>query len=216
MRFVRAIVVGLLCLPGFPNASAQVTVTGKDALAAFDRGTAAIEREDYPVARSELDLACQYGVGTACYNLGILTATGRGGSADKAKAADHFKIGCDGRYTTDADEKSCFNYGLALEQGWKTGTPNFVDARRYYLKACDLGEAAGCLNAANMLLLGKGGDADGQKAIITYKRGCDLRDAGSCFNVGYSLVHKKGTDPDGQAPGFYRSLACSYGKEDAC
>ncbi|MEQ8411577.1 MAG: tetratricopeptide repeat protein [Erythrobacter sp.] len=217
-RTGRTIALTIAAAIGFANPpllNAQVKTGGEKALRMFDQGMAALERKDYREARRLFAPLCDAGVGTACYNLGIMVMNGRGGPVDKTRAANLFLQGCEERYSDNADQDSCFNYGLALEKGW-TGAPDLSRAVTYYVRACDLGQPNGCLNAGNMLLTGRGRAVDLPRALAHLKRGCSLGNGRSCYNAGYAIAVKKAVDPDGHSPREYLRLACEAGHEKAC
>lgn len=207
-----AAVIGIAAAPML---SAQDESGGERAVRMFDEGMAALERKDYREARRLFAPLCEAGVGTACYNLGILVINGRGGPIDKRRAAELFRKGCEERYSEKVDEGSCFNYGLALENGW-TGAPDLSRAVTYYARACKLGNPDGCLNSGNMLMTGRGRAVDLPRALANLKRGCALGQGQACYNAGYAIAVKKAVDPDGRSPREYLRLACEAGHEKAC
>jgi len=67
----------------------------------------------------------------------------------------------------------------------------FLDAQKYMMKACDLGNGGACAVVAFLYDGGKGKiTKDSSKALIYGKKACKLNFGDSCFNVG--LAYDKG------------------------
>lgn len=223
MKAAAILLVGLVaCLPVLPAFAMQaatsgntIEVRGKDALAAFDRGMAAIDQSNFVAARREFRLACEWGVGTACNNLATLINQGKGGPKDQTRAVQLYAEACAKKYNANVRAAACYNHGLAFEQGW-IGQVDLFAAREKYLAACEFGSGEACLNGGNMLFKGEGGPIDIAGAFARFRAGCEAKNGTACFNSAYVIHNKKLQDPDQRSVSDYLRLSCQYGYEKAC
>ena len=74
----------------------------------------------------------------------------------------------------------------------KGSAVDFVAARLSFERACSLGDARGCGNAAGMHLRGVGAPKHAGKALAYAQRACGSGDAVGCYNLG--LIHRYRAD----------------------
>lgn len=137
----------LLSLTSAPTMSAQTMIDGQGALDRFEAGMAAIKTQDYVTARIKFDEACQWGVGTACYNLGMMYWKGDGVPNDQVKAFDYYAKACRGRESDNKyiNAQACWNLAVAHSDGLGGRTKDLVRAMEFADKACANGfESAYC------------------------------------------------------------------------
>lgn len=82
------------------------------------------------------------------------------------------------------DAQACFNVGEAYDLGDFDLPIDYVSAAKYYAKSCELKNAVGCYNLADMYERGEGVKKDAKKAMEFYKTACDNDHANACNNLG--------------------------------
>jgi len=138
--------IPLSLLVSAPLSQAQTVVDGQGALDRFEAGMNAIKAQDFATARQKFDEACQYGVGTACFNVGMMYLQGDGVVKSEATAFSFFEEGCrgreeDGKYVSDS---ACFNIGVAYDNGLADYPVNHEKAKAFYARACAEGLEKAC------------------------------------------------------------------------
>jgi TPR repeat protein len=118
---------------------------------------------------------------------------------------------------SDNVASACNEAGRSYELGNGVARSG-VAANTFYRKACDLGDATGCYNAAYLLEHGLAGRRDAGCALALYRRACDgSNHAASCLNAG--MIWKAGDeevprDEERARAAFER--ACAAGHNGAC
>ena len=90
---------------------------------------------------------------------------------------------------------------------------DYQKAAELYQKACDGGDAGGCLNLGVLYKIGQGVKQDYQKAAQLSQKACDSGEAKGCFNLGVLY------DKDGQSFSTakqYYGKACDLGLQSGC
>ncbi|MGB8261480.1 MAG: protein kinase [Terracidiphilus sp.] len=100
----------------------------------YDTAKAAYDRKDYTRARTLFNQACQAGEMRACNYLGFLWAQGLGGARDQNHAAQVYLAACN-----QGNALSCTSLGTLFQN-----SGSLDQARKYFKKACDLGEQKAC------------------------------------------------------------------------
>ncbi len=150
--------------------------------------------------------ACKNGSPQSCYNFAVLLAAGRGGKADPERAVALYRAGCQTGHAM-----SCVNLGGATLNGTGGIRADRAAGEALFVKACELGEPAGCYNASSLRLDRK----DLAAAVPPLTRGCALGMAKACTRV-YTMVR------DGELGAHTAALidqlatACKAEAADAC
>jgi TPR repeat protein len=79
--------------------------------------------------------------------------------------------------------EACDRLGRAYRDGELGLTADDVEARKWFQKAADLGDAGGALNLGAMLMLGRGGSVDQAAALALYRRAADQGSATAEANI---------------------------------
>lgn len=126
-------------------------------------------------AATLFERACTQRHALGCYTAGMLHSEGRGVARSTELATERFDQACTLGFAT-----GCFNAGILLyrERGAKPGENE--RAARYFGRACDGQEAAGCLRLGIASLRGFGTGADVQVAKDLFDRACRGGDADGC------------------------------------
>ena len=115
--------------------------------------------------------------------------------------------------TCDPDNvNACVKMGVKYED-----SQNISKANELYERACDLGDAEGCIKIADLYYNGIEISQNRPKAYTFYEKACDLNHGWGCFKLG--MGHAGGGDDirlDRSKADFYLKRACDLGKEDAC
>lgn len=136
MKPVTALISLALTLT--PFAVGQTAINGQGALDRFDAGMAAIDTGDFATARLKFGEACQWGVGTACFNLGLMYWLGDGVPKDEVTAFDYYQKACRGRESDNKyiNAQACWNLAVAHSQGLGNFTKDPAKAKEFAEKAC--------------------------------------------------------------------------------
>jgi|GEM_PF-2575156 len=86
---------------------------------------------------------------------------------------------------------ACYNTAIIYSQG--IGVPESrIETRKYFAKACDLGNTESCGSYGNMLIKGDGGAIDWKAALPVVTKACNAGDNQSCINVGVIYASEHG------------------------
>jgi len=108
--------------------------------------------------------ACDSGYYTSCLNVGLLDSAAMGSRGyerksppDPSVARDSYKKACDYGDVNGGQAESCHRYASMFIKGTKGACEkNMEEAFKYSLKACELGNMAGCVNVSMMYAKGEG------------------------------------------------------------
>jgi len=89
---------------------------------------------------------------------------------------------------------------------------DYQKAAELYQKACDGGEAFGCVFFGLSYENGQGVKQDYQKAAELYKKACDREEAGGCFGLGALYQHGKGVRQNYHKAAELYQKACDGGE----
>jgi hypothetical protein len=117
-----------------------------------------------------LDL-CNNGNSSACFERGKKYVTL---DRDNKKAIPLFRRGCAGDHMT-----ACLWGGNLIQNTGKQYSPQWKEASKMFIKACEAGEDAGCFNLGSLYY--KEGRAS--KAKRMYQKACDMGNQPGCDNV---------------------------------
>lgn len=140
--------------------------------------------QNYNIAKSYLEMACNNKVGVGCGTLGVMYENGKGVSQDYSKAKMYYEKGCDIGYSN-----GCLMTAVYYESG-RGGKQNMAKAEKYYHilkvhyeKECSDNHANGCLMLGYMYSRGKTVEQNHEKAKIYYKKSCDFGNRIGCEQV---------------------------------
>ena len=163
-------------------------------------------------ALQEQDKKCIGGNSSSCIDLAGFYKKNR----DYHKTVAYYKKAC----LFDAD--GCSYVGDIYYNG-KIVQKDFLQAFKFYKKACSGGDVYGCNSVGYMYYRGEGALKDLNKSIIFYRKACDGKDTWGCYNLGHSYEDGEGVKQDYSNAMYYYKLACdsyfSYdisGSANAC
>ena len=81
-------------------------------------------------------------------------------------------------------------------EAYKKG--DYQKATQLFQKACDSGEAGGCLGLGLLYKNGQGVNQDYQKAAQLFQKACDSENAGACLGLGLLYEDGQGVRQDYQ------------------
>ena len=85
-----------------------------------------------------LEKDCNGGNASACVNLGVMYANGKGVKQDYKKASELYQKACNGGVAS-----SCYNLGIMYYNGQGV-KQNKSKAKKLFGDACDMGDQVGC------------------------------------------------------------------------
>ncbi|GAA7503147.1 hypothetical protein VN0020_03720 [Helicobacter pylori] len=88
---------------------------------------------------------------------------------------------------------------------------DYIQAKKYFEKACDLNNGWGCNNLGDSYQNGEGVEKDLTKAAQFYSKACDLNNNKGCFNLGALYLEK-----DSKKATALFEKACKLGEQLAC
>lgn len=93
----------------------------------------------------------------------------------------------------------------------------FLDARKYLIKACELGNGSGCAIVARLYEDGKGEiPRNSSKAFIYRTKACKLNFADACFNIGLAYDKGEVVKKDTKKSFQYYLKACKLNIGEGC
>jgi len=153
--------------------------------------------------------ACNLGLATGCYQVGILYL-----SKDKHKKSfDYLLRACHMGFGL-----GCNSVGVFYAKGIGR-KKNLYKAKVFYKKACNLNAGKGCSNLGVMYITGKAGEKDEAKAEKLFIKACNLNDKEGCYNLGVLYYNKYTKTKDSN---YWRkalpifSKSCKLGFKKAC
>ncbi|HEX6904381.1 MAG TPA: PDZ domain-containing protein [Thermoanaerobaculia bacterium] len=158
-------------------------------------------------ARAFCEKACDDGLASGCYLLGVLHAKG----AENGLANQRFKQAC-----RDGSAEACGELGGRLLQGIKESAEEaFIFG--LVRTGCDGGSAQGCAYLAYLYATGERGiPKNDAQALVLYDKACHEGDSNACYNAGLHFEKGRGTLADeGRALTAYQR-ACDLGSALGC
>ena len=137
----------------------------------LESGVEAYKSQNFSLAKSKFELACQSGEKMGCENLAVMYVLGKGMSKDSASAIKFYEKGCElgskeacsgagGIYVSSDKEKArtLLNKGCELGDGFSCATAGsylleekkFKEAYALFEKACKIGDSLGCQFASDL------------------------------------------------------------------
>ena len=99
-------------------------------------------------------------------------------------------------------------------EAYKKG--DYQKATQLFQKACDSGEAGGCLGLGLLYKNGQGVNQDYQKAAQLFQKACDSGVAEGCFNLGALYGNGQGVKQNFSTAKQYCGKACDLGIQIGC
>ncbi len=93
---------------------------------------------------------------------------------------------------------------------------DYIQAKKYFEKACGLNNGGGCGALGDLYDDGKGVEKDLTKAAYFYSKACDLKEGMGCGNLGVLYYNGDGVKRDSKKADQYFSKACKLGNQEAC
>ncbi|MCV3470724.1 tetratricopeptide repeat protein [Campylobacter sp. CNRCH_2015_0814] len=93
---------------------------------------------------------------------------------------------------------------------------DYINAMKYYKKACDLNNSSGCNSLGIMYANGYGVKKDNFKAVELFRKACSLNSGGGCSNLGVMYVNGKGVRKDTSKALEYFGKACDLKSDEGC
>jgi hypothetical protein len=143
--------------------------------------TLALAAEPPPITLADLEKACAKGDAPACVDYGFNLE-----QADPAKAVSVYRAGC-----AKNNLPACSNLALMLRDA-RGAAKNLDEAAAVAKKACDGGNAPGCLH----LGLVKDSANDFSAANAAYDKACSLKIFQGCTNFAINLLKGVGAKED--------------------
>ncbi len=93
---------------------------------------------------------------------------------------------------------------------------DYIQAEKYFEKACDLKYGGGCFRLGVLYEYGQGVEKNLTKAAQLYTKACDLKEGMGCGNLGVLYYDGDGVKRDSKKADQYFSKACKLGNQEAC
>ncbi|HEY9144551.1 MAG TPA: hypothetical protein VIM90_11010, partial [Arenimonas sp.] len=142
-----------------------------------EKGLAAHRSGDTEAARGYFTKACDGGLATSCYSLGVMAYGNADGASDPVQARRHFERACELKA-----RGGCANLGVMLLRG-EGGEVDKTRARVAFKFACDASDRDACGSLGNMMVRGEGGAADAVEGRRLLALACNAGDNWSCDRI---------------------------------
>jgi TPR repeat protein len=185
----------------------------------FLNAAKAYEAKEYKRAFELFKRSCDEGDFGGCYVMGEIYDSREktpeiGEEKNDTRALKYYTFSCKAGFPA-----ACYKVGLFYKDG-RGAKQSYSQAKRYYKKACTLGERAGataCVALGTLYEDGKGGEKNSTRADQLYLRACNLGNATGCYNYAVSLSkHSNGDTAKGKKALSFFKKACSKGDSDSC
>ncbi|GAA8454337.1 hypothetical protein HpNP70_01140 [Helicobacter pylori] len=93
---------------------------------------------------------------------------------------------------------------------------DYIQAKKYFEKACDLKYGGGCNGLGVLYKDGQGVEKDLTKAAQFYSKACDLKDDWGCSFLGGLYYNGDGVKQDSKKAAALFEKACKLGYKKAC
>ncbi|MFP4600705.1 MAG: SEL1-like repeat protein [Persicimonas sp.] len=139
--------------------------------------------------------ACEDGVMSACYDLGVLYEQGEVVDRDLKRAFELYEKAC---MAEEPDEVACNNLAVMYQQG-EAVEQDTERAAELYRRACEQGSMLGCRNLAKRYVDGRGVEKNPARAGALLEKACQLGHAEACPQLTY--LHARGCLDGESCPG---------------
>ena len=158
------------------------------------------------------DQACRATADLGCFELARMLREGRRKvRLDHPRALKLFTALCDRRHRADA----CRSEGIMYLRGEGVAADH-TQAYTRLARACDGGDALGCLLQGAFLADGETAPKDAARAATLYRRACDGGSHDGCLALADALETGTGIDKNIETARRLRQAACDRGSHAAC
>ena len=148
-----------------------------------------------------------------CFDLGQRYRLGLGVQIDLDRAAEFYKLACDGEHAEGCERLRIL--GFMYRDG--DGVPqDSTRAVRLFELACNGGDGRACWLFARMTEQGNGVTLDRERAVQLYQQACDGGDSTGCWSLGVLYRNGEGVDLDLGLAAAYFERACDGGDVNGC
>ncbi|OOC19494.1 HcpA family protein [Helicobacter pylori] len=104
-----------------------------------------------------------------------------------------------------------------FDQGVKSNkAKDYIQAKKYFEKACNLNCGGGCGALGDLYDDGKGVEKNLIKATQLYTKACELKEGVGCKRLWSLYYYGRGVEKDLTKADQYISKACKLGDQEAC
>ncbi|MFP6183677.1 tetratricopeptide repeat protein [Helicobacter pylori] len=93
---------------------------------------------------------------------------------------------------------------------------DYIQAEKYFEKACDLKYGGGCFRLGVLYEYGQGVEKNLTKAAQLYSKACDLNNSVGCGALGMLYEDGQGVGEDLTKAAYFYSKACKLGFQKTC
>ncbi|WP_120912789.1 tetratricopeptide repeat protein [Helicobacter pylori] len=93
---------------------------------------------------------------------------------------------------------------------------DYIQAKKYFEKACELKDGGGCFNLGRLYYYGEGVEKDFKKAFALFEKACDLNNSGGCGTLGMLYEFGQGVEKNLTKAAYFYSKACKLGFQKTC
>ncbi|WRA82615.1 sel1 repeat family protein [Helicobacter pylori] len=104
-----------------------------------------------------------------------------------------------------------FNLGVKSSEA-----KDYIQAKKYFEKACGLNNGGGCGALGMLYENGQGVEKNLTKAAQLYTKACELKEGSGCVALGGLYYHGQGVEKDLTKAAQYIFKACKLGDQKAC
>lgn len=107
--------------------------------------------------------------------------------------------------------KELFNLGVKSSEA-----KDYIQAKKYFEKACGLNNGGGCGALGDLYDDGKGVEKNLIKAAQLYTKACELKEGVGCKRLWSLYYYGRGVEKNLTKADQYISKACKLGDQEAC
>ena len=156
---------------------------------------------------------CSGGDFEDCFDLGQRYRLGLGVQIDLDRAAEFYKLACDGEHAEGCERIRMLGFMYRDGDGVPQDSPR---AARLFELACNGGDARACWLLAYMNEQGNGVPMDKELAAQMYERACKGGNAAGCSNLGYMYEEGEGVPMDKERAAELYGQACDGASAVGC
>lgn len=116
-----------------------------------------------------------------------------------------------GRLMAEPNPEELFNLGVKSNEA-----KDYIQAKKYFEKACGLNASVGCDALGNLYYSGEGVEKDLIKAAYFYSKACELKESFGCGALAVLYINGQGVEKNLTKADQYISKACKLGDQEAC
>ncbi len=116
-----------------------------------------------------------------------------------------------GGLMAEPNPEELFNLGVKSIEA-----KDYIQAKKYFEKACDLKYGGGCSNLGVLYQNGQVVQKDLTKAAYLYSKACELKEGYGCGALAVLYINGQGVEKNLIKADQYISKACKLGDQKAC